>query len=149
MRHPETKAKGENAMNETEQPGREKTDAEWRAELTPEQYQVLRQAGTERPFIGEFWNHNEDGSYTCAGCGAELFRSAGKFDSHCGWPSFFEAADESKVIRRPDNTHGMRRVEVLCRACGGHLGHIFEDGPLPTGERFCINSAALNFKPAP
>jgi methionine-R-sulfoxide reductase len=123
----------------------EKSEAEWRAELTPEQYRVLRQAGTERPFTGAYWNHHENGAYTCAGCGTELFRSDAKFDSGCGWPSFFEAADESKVERRVDNSFGMRRVEVLCRACGGHLGHVFEDGPLPTGERYCINSASIKF----
>jgi methionine-R-sulfoxide reductase len=125
-----------------------KTDEEWRAELTPEQYQILRHAGTERAFTGQFWNHHDNGAYTCAGCGTELFRSDSKFDSHCGWPSFFEAADDSKVERRVDNSYGMRRVEVLCRACGGHLGHVFDDGPLPTGERFCINSASLNFHKA-
>ena len=124
----------------------EKTDAQWRAELTPEQYRVLRHAGTERPFTGAYWNHTADGVYTCAGCGTELFRSEGKFDSQCGWPSFFEAADESKVERREDNSHGMRRVEVLCRNCGGHLGHLFDDGPQPTGERYCINSASLNYQ---
>jgi len=124
----------------------QKTDDEWRAQLTAEQYQILRKAGTERAFTGQYWNHHDDGAYTCAGCGAELFHSDSKFDSHCGWPSFFEAADDSKVERRVDSSHGMRRTEVLCRACGGHLGHVFEDGPLPTGERYCINSASLNFR---
>ncbi len=123
-----------------------KTDAEWRAELTPEQYEILRHAGTERAFTGKYWNHHDDGAYTCAGCGAELFKSDAKFDSHCGWPSFYESADDSKVERRVDNKYGMRRTEVLCRACGGHLGHVFNDGPLPTGERYCINSASINFE---
>ena len=123
-----------------------KTDAEWRAELTPEQYEILRQAGTERAVTGKYWNHHDDGTYVCAGCGAELFKSDTKFDSHCGWPSFFEAADDSKVERRVDNKYGMRRTEVLCRACGGHLGHVFNDGPLPTGERYCINSASIDFQ---
>ena len=136
------------ATPETTSENREvvRLDTEWREQLTPEQYRVLRQAGTERAFTGKYWNHHEDGSYTCAGCGAELFRSDTKFDSGCGWPSFFEAANKSKVERRDDFAHGMHRTEVLCRACGGHLGHVFNDGPLPTGERFCINSASLNFQ---
>jgi len=123
-----------------------KTDEEWRRELSAEEYRVLRQAGTERAFTGKFYDHHENGMYTCAACGAELFQSDAKFDSGCGWPSFFEAADESRVIRRDDHSHGMTRTEVLCRRCGGHLGHIFNDGPLPTGERFCINSVSLGFK---
>lgn len=125
----------------------EKTDDEWREELPPERYRVLRQAGTEAPFTGEYWNHHENGAYTCAGCGAELFRSDEKFDSSCGWPSFYDAVDKSRIEEREDRSHGMLRTEVLCRACGGHLGHIFPDGPKPTGQRYCINSASLNFKP--
>jgi methionine-R-sulfoxide reductase len=132
-------------MPETDNRPVTKSDAEWRAELTPEQYRVLRQAGTERPFTGQFWNHHEDGAYTCAACGTELFRSDAKFDSGCGWPSFFEEAGQGNVERRDDFSHGMHRIEVLCRTCGGHLGHVFPDGPNPTGERYCINSAALNF----
>ena len=124
-----------------------KSEEEWRKSLTPEQYRVLRQAGTERPFTGKYWNNHETGQYQCAGCGAELFTSGTKFDSGCGWPSFWEAADPEKVEMREDRTYGMVRTEVLCRTCGGHLGHVFDDGPEPTGQRYCINSAALEFQP--
>ncbi len=124
-----------------------KTDAEWREKLTPEQYRVLRQAGTERAFTGKYWDTKTPGTYVCAGCGTDLFDSSIKFDSHCGWPSFFDALDESKIERREDNSYGMHRVEVLCKNCGGHLGHLFDDGPLPTGQRYCINSVSLDFKP--
>ena len=124
----------------------ERTDEEWRGLLTPEQYQVLRHAGTERAFTGRFWDHHEAGMYVCAGCGTELFTSAAKFESGCGWPSFYEALDRDKVEEHEDRTHGMRRVEVVCRHCGGHLGHVFPDGPQPTGLRYCINSASLDFK---
>ncbi len=126
----------------------EKTDEQWRAELTPEEYRVLRQKGTERPFTGEYWNSNEVGTYVCAACGAELFKSAAKFDAHCGWPSFYEALDKDKVEEHEDTTHGMRRVEVTCRACAGHLGHVFPDGPKPTGLRYCINSVSIKLKPS-
>ncbi len=122
-----------------------KTDAEWRQELTPDQYRILRQAGTERPFTGKYWNKKDDGTYQCAACGQELFTSQTKFDSGCGWPSFYEALDSGKVTERVDDSHGMRRVEVLCSRCGGHLGHVFEDGPNPTGLRYCINSESLQF----
>ena len=122
-----------------------KTDAEWREQLTPEQYNVLRQQGTERPFTGKYWNLKDDGTYTCAACGQELFRSDTKFDSGCGWPSFYDALDGGKVETRTDTSHGMVRTEVVCSRCGGHLGHVFEDGPNPTGLRYCINSASLRF----
>lgn len=123
-----------------------KTDAQWREDLTPEQYRVLRQAGTERPFTGEYWDHKEDGSYACAACGQVLFESGTKFESGCGWPSFWDAVDPKRIEKRLDTSYGMRRIEVLCSRCGGHLGHIFEDGPQPTGQRYCINSASLTFK---
>lgn len=125
-----------------------KTDAEWRQELTPEQYRILREHGTEAPFAGKYWKHKEDGSYACAGCGQELFRSDAKFDSGCGWPSFWDAVDPSKIQTRDDHSYGMHRIEVLCSRCGGHLGHVFEDGPRPTGLRYCINSACLDFRGA-
>ena len=122
-----------------------KTDEEWRQTLTPEQYRILRQAGTERAFTGKYWNLKEDGTYVCAGCGQELFQSTTKFDSGCGWPSFYDALDSQHVTAREDNSHGMRRTEVVCSRCGGHLGHVFEDGPRPTGLRYCINSDSLEF----
>jgi len=125
-----------------------KTDDQWRRELTPEQYRVLRRKGTETPFSGRFWNTREAGTYLCAGCGQELFASATKFDAGCGWPSFWEAVDPAKVEFHPDDSHGMHRIEVLCSRCGGHLGHVFDDGPEPTGKRYCINSAGLEFRKA-
>lgn len=119
-------------------------DEEWQAELDDEQYRILRQAGTEAPFSGKYVDHKEDGSYVCAGCGAELFDSETKFDSECGWPSFYDI-DDDRIETRLDTSHGMHRTEVLCTNCGGHLGHVFEDGPEPTGKRYCINSVALEF----
>src|SRR5437899_665709 len=123
----------------------EKTEEEWRESLTPEQYQVLRKKGTERPFTGQYWNHKGNGEYACAGCGQVLFTSETKFDSGCGWPSFWDAIDPAKIEKHEDNTLGMRRVEVTCSRCGGHLGHVFPDGPKPTGQRYCINSESLRF----
>jgi peptide-methionine (R)-S-oxide reductase len=124
-----------------------KNDEEWRRALTIEQYKVLRQKGTERAFSGELWDDHEPGRYLCAGCGTELFRSEEKFESGTGWPSFWKAADARAVEIERDQSHGMERLEVHCRKCGGHLGHIFQDGPQPTGERYCINSASLKKAP--
>jgi len=122
-----------------------KTEDEWKAELTSEEFDVLRRKGTERPFTGEFNDHSEKGTYTCKGCGEDLFTDDQKFDSGCGWPSF-DAEIKGKVAKTSDTSHGMRRVEILCNKCGGHLGHIFNDGPTETGVRYCVNSVSLDFK---
>jgi peptide-methionine (R)-S-oxide reductase len=126
-----------------------RTDAEWKQELTPEQYRVLRQKDTERAFTGAYWNLHDPGVYRCAGCGQVLFAADQKFDSGCGWPSFSAPAATNRIEARTDESHFMHRTEVLCSRCGGHLGHVFEDGPKPTGMRYCINSASLKFEHKP
>lgn len=123
------------------------TDTEWRKVLPEDVYEVMRHADTERPFTGKYWNTDEKGTYYCAACGNKLFRSGAKFSSNCGWPSFFEQDNKNSVIYKTDNSLGMERIEALCGRCGGHLGHVFDDGPAPSGKRYCMNSIALDFIP--
>ncbi len=134
-------------MSDVTTPKVHKSDVEWREQLSSEQYRILRQAGTERAFTGPFWNSKEKGLYRCAGCGEELFVSDTKFDSGCGWPSYFEPVKPDAITEFRDISHGMVRTEVRCANCGGHLGHVFPDGPPPTGLRYCINGHAMTFEP--
>ena len=124
------------------------SEEEWRKRLSPQEYNILREKGTERAFSGEYTDNKKEGTYTCAGCANELFSSKSKYDSRSGWPSYYQPIDPEKVTSITDNSHGMTRTEVVCARCGGHLGHVFPDGPKPTGDRYCINSASLDFEPS-
>ena len=135
-----TKLNGENMSDKVI-----KSDEEWKKELSPEEYRILREKGTERAFTGKYWDNHELGTYICAGCGTELFESDTKFDSGCGWPSYFEPIDSSRIIYKDDSSYRMKRTEVMCAKCEGHLGHVFDDGPPPTGLRYCINSGSMKF----
>jgi peptide-methionine (R)-S-oxide reductase len=125
-----------------------KSDEEWKKELAPDVYAVTREKATERPFTGKYWNLNDKGVYSCACCGQELFTSDTKFDAGCGWPSFWNAVDDGRIRTADDISHGMVRTEIMCARCGAHLGHLFDDGPEPTGKRYCVNSASLEFHAA-
>lgn len=138
---------GQKKMETNKMENLPKTEAEWKAKLSEEEYYILRQKGTERPYTGAFLMHNEKGVYTCKGCGAPLFSSNSKFDSHCGWPSFDKELKAGVIKETVDNTLGMRRVEITCGKCGGHLGHVFDDGPTETGLRYCVNSVSIGFEP--
>jgi peptide-methionine (R)-S-oxide reductase len=136
--------KSKNTMNDKDKVV--KTEEEWKKVLSPEQYNILREKGTEMPYSGKYYLHKEKGVYVCAACGNELFKSDTKFDAGCGWPSFSDVIDSSKVVYTKDKSHGMIRTEITCAKCGGHLGHVFDDGPTSTGLRYCINSGSIDFK---